>query len=558
MIVLGAESLSLSQAPSNVMSSADATTTPTLENLLHETTAELREFMSSPTSITLLALIRSPIELQDAIMQLQNRSLIKHLRGADTSILRIHDLTGIMVQDRLKGDDEQEWFELAVALVCGAFFRCVEDPQSPKCWSHCEMFIPHFQLLTRRDMTHGSQNMTLTGANTAIVLYLRSCGRYNDAKTLCEQVLAVNRKQLGAEHSNTLTTMLHLAYIFESQGRYSDAEALCGHVLGVREKTVGMEHPETLDVMHLLAYVYRSQGRYGDAETLYKRVLAVDEMNLGKEHSDTLATMHNIASVYESLGRCSDAETLYKRVLMVAEKILGEDHPDTLITMRHIADVYESQGRHSAAKALYKQVLVVQGKILGEEHPDTLITKHNIAYVYDSQGRHSDAEAIYKQVLVGQEKLLGKTHPDTLLTIQNLANLYESLECHAGRVLVVEEDRTGPRVQTHSSQNINPVSQLGNSIGGMSFSKLINIVLNLHYSSRYSSSNRGHKPSNPQPCLDASCFALSHTSSRCPFSRSSSLIISIAYAVDRQARSWHHWRRRHWQYKIFCAFHLEL
>jgi tetratricopeptide (TPR) repeat protein len=427
MIVVGAESLSLLQAPSNVISSASATTTPTLENLLLEATVQPREPMSSPKSKMLLALIRSPIKFQDAIMQLQNRSLIKHLRNADTSTLRIHDLTRMMVQEgSSKSDDEHEWFELAVAMACGAFSRRVENPELPKCWSHCKMFIPHFQQLARWDKMYSSWNTRLTEANMNIVRYLHSCGRYNDAETLCQQVLTVRKDQLGMQHPNTLTTLRHLANLYEFQGRYNDAQALCERILALWEKIGGTEHPEMLAVKHVLACAYRSQGRYRDAETLFKQVLVVREKVLGEEHPDTLDTMDKIADVYEYQGHYSDAETLYKQVLVVREKVLGEEHPDTLDTMHSIADIYEAQERYSDAETLFKQVLVVREKVLGEEHPDTLTTMHSIADIYESQGRYSDAETLYKQVLVVSEKVLGEEHPDTLDTMHNIADVYEA------------------------------------------------------------------------------------------------------------------------------------
>jgi tetratricopeptide (TPR) repeat protein len=444
MIVLGAESLSSLQAPSNPSAT---TALGYLFSPLRKITTRPQEVMGSPKLKTLLALIRSPIELQDAIMQLQNRSLIKHLRAADKSILRIHDLTRIMVQDRSsKGGDEQEWFELAVALACGAFSRRVEDPESPECWSHSEQLIPHFHQLGKMS---SSQNVMLTEANMAIVLYLRSCGRYNDAETLCEQVLAVRKEGLGLEHPNTLTTMRYLASVYSYQGRYSDAEALCQRVLAVREKMAETGHSETLAIMHLLADVYGSKGRYSDAETLYKQVLAAQEKIFGKEDPSTFNTMHQMAIIYRSQGRYSDAEALHKRVLAAREKILGEEHPSTLSTMHNIALVYEYQGHCSDAEMLYKRVLAAREKILGKEHPDTLYTMHSIANVYQSQGRHSDAETLYKRVLVTREKILGEEHPDTLTTMHSIALVYEYQGCYSDaetlyeRVLATQEKILG-------------------------------------------------------------------------------------------------------------------
>jgi hypothetical protein len=91
MIVLDAGTLPLSQGPLNTASSAAATTSTVLGALLRKLAEKTQGSMTSPKLKTLLHLILSPNEWQDAIMQLQNRSLIKHLHGADVSTLRIHD-----------------------------------------------------------------------------------------------------------------------------------------------------------------------------------------------------------------------------------------------------------------------------------------------------------------------------------------------------------------------------------------------------------------------------------------------------------------------------------
>jgi tetratricopeptide (TPR) repeat protein len=437
MITQGAEALSLSLFPSPVMFS-DTVPPGNVLSLLRETKQGRLESVLPPLK-TFLPLILSPIQLQDAITQLQNRSLVKHICSADTSVLRIHDLIKIMVQSSLTNNGAgREWFEIAVELACGAF-RHVEDPQSPKCWSQCAMFAPHFQLLTMRDMMYGSRSILMMRANWKTAVYLRSSGRYGEAETLYERTLAVSEKQLGSEHPDTLSIMHDLAGVYGSQGRYSEAETQYKQVLALQEKQLGLEHPDTLRTMHNLATIYDLQGRHSEAETQYKHVLALQEKQLGSEHPDTLRTMHNLAVVYDSQGRHSEAEIQYKHVLALREEQLGWEHPDILGTMRSLADVYNSQGRHSEAETQYKHVLALREKLLGLEHPDTLRTMHCLAIAYQSQGRYSEAETQYQHVLALTEKQLGVEHPDTLLIMDNLALLYQSLDRRSEAVALREQ-----------------------------------------------------------------------------------------------------------------------
>jgi hypothetical protein len=156
MITPGAESLSRLLVPSTATSSNGVASGKVLKPLLR--------------------LVLSPIQFQGAITQLRNRSLVKHIYSADTSVLRIHDLIKIMVQSRLTNSGaDREWFEIAVELACGAF-QHVEDPESYTCWPRCAMFAPHFQLLTTQDGMYGNRSILIMKANWRIAIYLKSSG----------------------------------------------------------------------------------------------------------------------------------------------------------------------------------------------------------------------------------------------------------------------------------------------------------------------------------------------------------------------------------------------
>jgi hypothetical protein len=79
-------------------------------------------------------------------------------------MLRIHDLTKIMVQSAMKDGSDPEWFKFAVGLACGAFER-VKRPSSYKCWAQCEMFASHLQALTTWDEIYGGGNLSIMMAN---------------------------------------------------------------------------------------------------------------------------------------------------------------------------------------------------------------------------------------------------------------------------------------------------------------------------------------------------------------------------------------------------------
>jgi tetratricopeptide (TPR) repeat protein len=405
MIIQGAEAMLL-QVPSDGTSPKTSRSPKILSSMLSKIKMKPQNSSSlvqdsslvPPKSKRLPDLILSPIELDDTIIQLQNWSLIQHKCEANASVLRMHDLTNIMVQsDTMQSGDGREWFEFAAALVCGAFER-VDNPESYENWAACEEFIPHLQLLTMRNDISSKQKLSIMTANMEIARYLWSRGRYSEAETLYKRVLGVRRETLGMYHPCTIATMDKLAAVYGSQGQHNAAETLHKQVLAIQRKQLGAEHHDTLRTMNNLAIVCVYQGRYNEAETLHKQVLSVRKKKLGVEHPDTLRTMNNLAVVYQSQQRYKEAKTLYTQVLAVWDTTLGADHLDTLRTRGNLANVYESQGHFDEAEALYKGVLANREKKLGTEHPDTLHTMNDLAGLFQSQGRHDEAKTLHQRV----------------------------------------------------------------------------------------------------------------------------------------------------------------
>jgi tetratricopeptide (TPR) repeat protein len=227
-------------------------------------------------------------------------------------------------------------------------------------------------------------------------------------------------QRLPEEGGQRLKAAVILATALNGQGRNAEAETMHREVLVVQRRVLGQEHPDTLTTAGNLASSLDSQGRYSEAESLYREVLVVQRRVLGPEHPDTLTTAGNLASSLDDQGRCSEAETMHREVLVVRRRVLGPEHPHTLVSANNLAGALNDQGRDAEAEAVFCEVLVVQRRVLGPEHPNTLMTAGNLANVLFTQGDHAEAERMFREVLVVQRRVLGPEHPDMLWTNERL------------------------------------------------------------------------------------------------------------------------------------------
>ena len=173
----------------------------------------------SPKMKSLLDLMLSPNNLQKAITQLQNRSLVKRRKIDGCSSLWMHDLIQlVVVEDTKKSGGGKELFECAVKFVCTAFQQ-VKDPTAPSSWRQCQIYIPHIQSLTTRDEISDLARDLPISANRGVSMYLFSRGRYNEVERLLERLVAQQSQLHGSEHLDVLNAMNDLATVYRSQGR---------------------------------------------------------------------------------------------------------------------------------------------------------------------------------------------------------------------------------------------------------------------------------------------------------------------------------------------------
>lgn len=378
---------------------------------------------SFPEVDALKQLILSPILLLQAVQRLQQLSLLSTDSKSDMdSTLQIHDLTHTIVQEYArKKSTYRQWFDVASALVCGAFLN-ISDVESPMCWADCEALNPHIGFLVTLSDKRAFEDLVLNKVCTGMAWYLKCRGRYDESESL-RRTMATFEKALGLEHADTLEAVHRLAVVTRYKGKYDEAESLCKQALAGREKVLGTEHPDTLMTINNFAIIYEMKGKYDEAESLYRRALAGQEKVLGTEHPDTLRTVHDLSVVLRLKRQFDEAESLGKQALAVREKALGPDHPNTLMTVGVLANVYWNKGKYDKAKQLFKRVLTVQEEVLGPEHPDTLRTVECLAILSGSQGKYAEADLLYAKALAGNEKLLGFEHPRTLSTVYSLALL---------------------------------------------------------------------------------------------------------------------------------------
>jgi tetratricopeptide (TPR) repeat protein len=368
-----------------------------------------------------------------AFKQVTSASLAE-VAGENQDARSVHTLVSRAVRFDEKSAPERMQ-ALRVAAVEALLAEIAKAAKDPRLHKRIEFHVAHARQVVTMPESVREANLV-----SWVARYDYTRGSYVPARTLYERELEFNRRMLGPEHSNTLTSMNNLATTLSTQGDLGGARKLEEEILGVRRRVLGPEQPQTLTSMSNLAVTMRAQGDLAGARKLQEETLAISRRVLGPQDPVTLQSMNNLAIMLYGLGDLAGSRKLHEETLGIRRSLLGPEHPDTLISMQNLATALWAQGDLGGARKLEEEILGVRRKVLGPEHPDILSLMHNLASTLSAQGEHEEARKLKKETLAIRRRVLGLSHPDTSTSAWNLFKTLRDLNDTEGALAVLNGD----------------------------------------------------------------------------------------------------------------------
>ena len=279
----------------------------------------------------------------------------------------------------------------------------------------------------RQECLGESHPLTLETADS-LAQFLAGARRFNDAKSLYENVIAKMADTRGELHPDTLSSKSRLARMLHYRAKqYPDAEKLYVEIRTTCEKEFGPEHPRTLDVLDDLGCLYRDMGRLDEAEEFFRSAIKGLDKALSPDNSQTIQSQLNLARLlFKSRGDHSQALTIFLDVYEKRKAALGAEHKFTLSALNLVGDVLLDKGDHHAAEEHYRQALTALEQKLDPSHPAVLACLRRLARVYKLHtGDFDRAEGIYNQVIKELTHVHGANSAEVMDAVDDLADCME-------------------------------------------------------------------------------------------------------------------------------------
>lgn len=320
--------------------------------------------------------------------------------------------------------------------------------------------LREFQL----NLLETSQNGQLEEAQARrdlAVAFLRH-GDRKKAKKYINKAIELRSKDLGGEHSQTLSAMTTLCEIELEDGNLEIALASSYQILEAiqarrinnpsvalgaftcRQRCLEMagqnkemasnwewamalstvyfgKNSEELLITKLQGARYLANtGQLEQANDAFIEYIAKLKMLLGNDSPSVLSAISNHGVACAHLGLVDDSVNKFRYCVKIALARFGEFHPITIGFMSSLAGVLCMSGKHNQALEYSIRAVDASSKIFGREHQQTIEATQNLASICGESGRTEEAYKYEKNVFEMQLNRYGRDNPSTLYTMNNM------------------------------------------------------------------------------------------------------------------------------------------
>ncbi len=222
-----------------------------------------------------------------------------------------------------------------------------------------------------------------------------------DKQARLGEALAISRlaeanvAQAGDDPLLLAGALYNLAVVYARQGKYPEAKTRFERVLALRKKVLPDDHLQMAGAHHALGVANEELGNKDQAQKHYQRALSIWENTLGPDHPD-------VARALNGLGTRAHLE----RALTIWQNTLGHQHVNVGAVLNNLAGVLYAEKEYRLASQRYQQAVEVLEKALGPDHPYLCFALSGLGRSLTKQKKASQALAPLERALA-----LHQAHP---------------------------------------------------------------------------------------------------------------------------------------------------
>jgi eukaryotic-like serine/threonine-protein kinase len=229
----------------------------------------------------------------------------------------------------------------------------------------------------------------------AVIVDLR--GKHDEAETLLDDALAMQRLLVGEDHVETLTTLSSLGILYSVQRRYTEAERSQRSVLATCSRT-SLRDDVCIAARNSLGISLHREERLAEAVEELRSALDERRARYGLEHFTVAISMTRLANALADTGAADEALALADGSLKILSRQRSFNGRENAYAHMVAAKALERQGKHELALAHIDGVLfdpLLRGLEV-DRRANMLVLK---AGVLHELGRHDAMRSTLRELL---------------------------------------------------------------------------------------------------------------------------------------------------------------
>jgi len=253
-------------------------------------------------------------------------------------------------------------------------------------------------------------------------------GQSTTASSLFERSLSIRRRDLGADHPDTLAVMCNLGLAMLSLERFDEAKIILHEAFATSQRVLKAEHPDFIDYSTSYAQVLLAQGKLDRARGVLEETLRQSGADVPPEH--LVKVKASLAMIFVAGGNHEEAERNLREALSIAETIWNNPD-DRLVRIRNnLALALQNAGQHAEAEEHLRKCLDTRRELFGVGHPDFIQSLDNLGRLLEEQERYDDLAALLLESTEEAESVL----PSDSLQLINLKYRLGKVYLNQGRL----------------------------------------------------------------------------------------------------------------------------
>lgn len=234
--------------------------------------------------------------------------------------------------------------------------------------------------------------------------------RDQEALTLSEKALNIQRRILGDKNIDVATSYSNIGCLYASMGKLRKALHYQATAIEIAEETLTDGHPSLVQFYYNIGSTFLDLGKRKTAFDYYQRAFEIVESNYGSSHLKTADALLYIGDGYYAYHYILEARYNYLKALEIITPIFGKNHPRVADCYRRLGSVYCDLNEYEQSKDYLQKALGIYKDKLGLFHQKVASVYELMGLVAHMQGNKKEGLYYEYRSLVILKETFSPTH----------------------------------------------------------------------------------------------------------------------------------------------------